>query len=473
MEKEEHERFRDSIGTVTSEGKRSWGYPKKPDGILYKYRQWVSYFLLAILFAAPFLKINGNQFLMFNVLERRFNIFGTIFWPQDFYLFVLMMLIGVVFVVLFTVAFGRIFCGWICPQTIFMEMVFRRIEYWIEGDRGKQIRLDKQQWNAEKIRKKATKWFIFFVISFLIANVFLAYLIGSDRLLLYIQEGPQAHLSTLISLLLFTGIFYFVFAWFREQVCIIACPYGRLQGVLLDNKSIVVAYDHKRGEKEEGRAKFRKNEDREASGKGDCIDCFQCVQVCPTGIDIRNGTQLECVNCTACIDACNHMMDAVDLPQGLIRYASEENIEKQKKFRFTPRIKGYAAVLFILVTVLSGMLFLRSDVEANILRLPGQLYEHKDGNIISNVYTFKLINKTSVDYDNVRFEIKSHPGTINTVKGNSISIPANGMAEGTLFVEIKQAALENEKDKIVIEVYNGEQLLETTGTTFLGPRSYH
>ena len=473
MEKEEHERFRDSIGTVTSEGKRSWVYPKKPDGILYKYRQWVSYFLLAILFAAPFLKINGNQFLMFNVLERRFNIFGTIFWPQDFYLFVLMMLIGVVFVVLFTVAFGRIFCGWICPQTIFMEMVFRRIEYWIEGDRGKQIRLDKQQWNAEKIRKKATKWFIFFVISFLIANVFLAYLIGSDRLLLYIQEGPQAHLSTLISLLLFTGIFYFVFAWFREQVCIIACPYGRLQGVLLDNKSIVVAYDHKRGEKEEGRAKFRKNEDREASGKGDCIDCFQCVQVCPTGIDIRNGTQLECVNCTACIDACNHMMDAVDLPQGLIRYASEENIEKQKKFRFTPRIKGYAAVLFILVTVLSGMLFLRSDVEANILRLPGQLYEHKDGNIISNVYTFKLINKTSVDYDNVRFEIKSHPGTINTVKGNSISIPANGMAEGTLFVEIKQAALENEKDKIVIEVYNGEQLLETTGTTFLGPRSYH
>jgi cytochrome c oxidase accessory protein FixG len=473
LEKEEHERFRDSIGTVTSEGKRSWVYPKKPDGRLYKYRQWVSYFLLAILFAAPSLKINGNQFLMFNVLERRFNIFGTIFWPQDFYLFVLMMLIGVVFVVLFTVAFGRIFCGWICPQTIFMEMVFRRIEYWIEGDRGKQIRLDKQQWNAEKIRKKATKWFIFFVISFLIANVFLAYLIGSDRLLLYIQEGPQAHLSTLISLLLFTGIFYFVFAWFREQVCIIACPYGRLQGVLLDNKSIVVAYDHKRGEKEEGRAKFRKNEDREASGKGDCIDCFQCVQVCPTGIDIRNGTQLECVNCTACIDACNHMMDAVDLPQGLIRYASEENIEKQKKFRFTPRIKGYAAVLFILVTVLSGMLFLRSDVEANILRLPGQLYEHKDGNVISNVYTFKLINKTSVDYDNVRFEIKSHPGTINTVKGKSMSIPANGMAEGTLFVEINQAALENEKDKIVIEVYNGEQLIETTGTTFLGPRSYH
>ena len=473
MEKQEHERFRDSIATVTSEGKRSWVFPKQPEGRLYEYRKWVSYILLAVLFSAPFIKLNGNQFLMFNVLERRFNIFGNIFWPQDFYLFVLMMLIGVVFVVLFTVAFGRIFCGWICPQTIFMEMVFRRIEYWIEGDRGKQIRLDKQEWNAEKIRKKGLKWTIFFIISFLIANIFLAYLIGSDRLLLYIKEGPLEHLSTLISLLIFTGIFYFVFAWFREQVCVIACPYGRLQGVLLDNKSIVVAYDHKRGEKEKGRAKFRKNEDRETSGKGDCIDCFQCVQVCPTGIDIRNGTQLECVNCTACIDACNAMMNAVNLPQGLIRYASEENIEKKKKFRFTPRIKGYAAVLFILVSVLTGMLFLRSDVEANILRLPGQLYEHKENNIISNVYTYKLINKTSKDYENVQFKLMSHKGAIRTVKGSSILVPANGLIEGTLFVEINRSALKDEKDKLKIAVYSGNTIIETTGTTFLGPRSYN
>ncbi|QYA25255.1 cytochrome c oxidase accessory protein CcoG [Gramella sp. MT6] len=472
MEKQENERFRDSIGTVTSEGKRSWVYPKKPDGILYKYRKWVSYILLAILFSAPFIKINGNQFLMFNVLERRFHIFGKIFWPQDFYLFVLMMLIGVVFVVLFTVAFGRIFCGWICPQTIFMEMVFRRIEYWIEGDRGKQIRLDKQPWNGEKIRKKGLKWFVFFVISFLIANVFLAYLIGSDRLLLYIQDGPLAHLSTLISLLIFTGVFYFVFAWFREQVCIIACPYGRLQGVLLDTKSIVVAYDHKRGEKEKGRAKFRKNEDREDTGKGDCIDCFQCVQVCPTGIDIRNGTQLECVNCTACIDACNNMMDAVDLPRGLIRYASEENIEKKAKFRFTPRLKGYASVLFILVSVLTGMLFLRSDIEANILRLPGQLYEHKENNMISNVYTYKLINKTSIGYEDVQFRLISHNGTINTVKEH-INVPANGLAEGTLFIEINKSVLNDDKDKVKIAVYSGDRLIETTGTTFLGPRSYN
>ena len=199
------------------------------------------------------------------------------------------------------------------PTNHFLEMVFRRIEYWIDGDRGKQIRLDKQSWNAEKIRKRVLKWFIFFIISFIIANVFLAYLIGGDTLIEYITGSPFDNLDTLTSLLIFTGVFYFIFAWFREQVCIIACPYGRLQGVLLDNKTINVAYDYERGEREEGRAKFKKNEDREASGKGDCIDCFQCVHVCPTGIDIRNGTQLECVNCTACIDECDDMMEAVGL----------------------------------------------------------------------------------------------------------------------------------------------------------------
>lgn len=468
----ENERFRDSIGTINEEGKRAWIFPKKPSGKLYRYRKYVSYLLLAFFFLAPFIKINGNQFLLFNVLERRFNILGYPFWPQDFYIFVIMMIIGVVFIIFFTAAFGRIFCGWICPQTIFMEMVFRRIEYWIDGDRGAQIRLDKQPWNAEKIRKRSLKWFLFLLISFATANVFLAYLIGSDRLLRYILEGPIEHLSTLFSLLIFTGVFYFIFAWFREQVCIIACPYGRLQSVMLDNKSIVVAYDYKRGEKEKGRAKFKKNEDREASGKGDCIDCFQCVHVCPTGIDIRNGTQLECVNCTACIDACDAMMEAVNLPKGLIRYASEENIEKKAKFKFTPRLKGYTAVLIILIGVLTGLLFLRSDVEANILRLPGQLYEHKEGNIISNVFTYKLLNKTNIEKGNITFQLKSPKGTIHTVKQGEISVPPQGLAEGTLFIEINNAALSGDKNKAVIEVYSDGELLETTSTTFLGPRSY-
>jgi cytochrome c oxidase accessory protein FixG len=473
LETPEDEIFRDTIATIDKEGKRSWIYPKKPSGWFYEKRKLVSYVLLALLLAAPFIKVGGNQFIMINVLERRFNIFGFPFWPQDFHLFVIMMLIGVVFVIFFTVAFGRIFCGWMCPQTIFMEMVFRRIEYWIEGDRGKQIRLDKQKWDGEKIRKRITKWFLFFVISFLIANVFLAYLISGDKLIEYITEGPLENISTLVSLLIFTAVFYFIFAWFREQVCIIACPYGRLQGVLLDNKSIVVAYDHKRGEKEEGRAKFKKNEDRAASGKGDCIDCFQCVHVCPTGIDIRNGTQLECVNCTACIDACDHMMEQVNLPKGLIRYASEDNIEKNAKFKFTARLKGYSAVLIILTGVFIGMLFLRNDVEARVLRLPGQLYERMENNMISNVYTFKLVNKTTKDVKDVRFELLSHEGTIRLVKDHNFDVEKQGLAEGTLFIEINASDLTGDKDKVEIGVYSGDKLIETTKTSFLGPRSYN
>ncbi|WP_394750921.1 cytochrome c oxidase accessory protein CcoG [Spongiimicrobium salis] len=472
MAEQGQDNFRDTIGTLNEEGKRAWVYPKKPSGKWYRYRKYVSYGLLLFLFASPFIKIGGNQFLLFNVLERRFNIFGFPFWPQDFHLFVIMMIIGVVFVILFTVAFGRLFCGWVCPQTIFMEMVFRRIEYWIDGDRGKQIRLDKMPWTSEKIGKRILKWSIFFIISFLIANVFLAYLIGSDRLLRYIVDGPLSHTGTLVSLFIFTGVFYFVFAWFREQVCIIACPYGRLQGVLLDNKSIVVAYDHKRGEKTKGRAKFKKNEDRAESGKGDCIDCFQCVQVCPTGIDIRNGTQLECINCTACIDACDHMMDAVNLPKGLIRYASEDNIEKKAKFSFTPRLKGYTVVLGILITVLVGMLFLRNDIEARILRLPGQLYERKADNIISNVFTYKLINKTVVAIDEVHFELLSHEGSIKLVPEHRVEIPKQGLAEGTLFIEIHTKALSGDKNKLTIGIFKGDELIETTTTAFLGPRTY-
>ncbi|GAA4885061.1 cytochrome c oxidase accessory protein CcoG [Flaviramulus aquimarinus] len=473
METPENETFRDSIGTITEEGKRAWIFPKKPSGRFYRNRKLVSYGLLAFLLLSPFVKINGNQFLMFNILERRFNIFGFPFWPQDFHLFVISMLIGVVFIALFTVSFGRIFCGWICPQTIFMEMVFRRIEYWIEGDRGKQIRLSKQPWNAEKIKKKGLKLIIFLIISFVIANVFLAYLIGGDALIQYITDGPFSHLNTLISLLIFTAVFYFVFAWFREQVCIIACPYGRLQGVLLDTKSIVVAYDHKRGEAENGRKKFRKNEDRNALGHGDCIDCMQCVNVCPTGIDIRNGTQLECVNCTACIDECDHIMESINLPKGLIRYASEENIEKKAPFKITARMKGYIAVLTILVGLLIGMLFLRNDIEANVLRLPGQLYEHKENNIISNVFTYKLINKTSKDIENVSFKLMSHKGELKLVATHDyFVVPNQGIAEGTLFIEINNSALTGDRNKIKIGVFSDDKLVETTTANFLGPRSF-
>jgi cytochrome c oxidase accessory protein FixG len=461
---QEQENFRDSIATINKEGKRNVIYPKKPKGKFTNYRTYVSWILLAILFASPFIKVNGNQFLLFNVLDRKFNIFGQPFWPQDFYLLVLSMLVGIVFIILFTVIFGRIFCGWMCPQTIFMEMIFRKVEYFIEGDRAKQIKLDKQEWNQEKILKKGIKWTIFFIISFIIANVFLAYFISSDTLIAHITDGPTQHLGTFIKLIIFTGIFYFVFAWFREQVCIIACPYGRLQGVLLDNKSIVVAYDHERGEE---RNKFRKDENREEKGYGDCIDCKQCVLVCPTGIDIRNGTQLECVNCTACIDACDEIMDKVGFEPGLIRYASENDIETGEKFSFTPRIITYSIILTLLVAFLVTLLFMRNDVEANILRLPGQMYTTR-GDTISNVYTYKLLNKTNNEYNNVKIDLIDTKGRIMVI-GGTVNIPKQGFAEGTLFINIHKKDLHSSKEKIKIGVTLGDELIDTEKTNFPSP----
>jgi cytochrome c oxidase accessory protein FixG len=464
--------FRDKISTVSDDGDRLWVYAKKVKGKFFKYRAALSWFLIAFLVAAPFVKIKGHQFLLFNVLERRFNIFSFPFWPQDFHIFAIALVIGVVFVALFTVAFGRLFCGWVCPQTIFLEMVFRRIEFWIEGDRGAQIRLDKEPWHFQKIKKKVLKWFVFFVISFLIANVFLAYIIGSDALIEIVTDDPANHVGGLISILLFTAVFFWVFAWFREQVCVIACPYGRLQGVLLDDKSVVVAYDYKRGEKEAGRAKFKKNEDRPATGKGDCIDCKQCVLVCPTGIDIRNGTQLECVNCTACIDACDEMMTHVNLPTGLIRYASEKEIAENQKFTFTTRMKGYTAVLVLLLAVFTVMLVLRNSVEADLTRLPGQLYQHVDGGRISNVFTYKIVNKTNEDFENVSFKILSGNGEIKDASGKLFTVPANQIQQGTLFIEMDEKDISEDKKAIQIGVFSGDKKIETTKAVFMGPRRF-
>lgn len=469
----EDDSFRDSIGTINEKGKRKFIFPKKPKGKFYDRRKLVSYVLLVLLLSSPFIKINGNQFLLFNVLDRRFNIFGMPFWPQDFYLVVVLMITGVVGLTLFTVAFGRVFCGWFCPQTIFMEMVFRRIEYWIDGDRGAQIKLDSQEWNAEKIRKRALKWTVFLIISFIIANVFLAYLVGSDTLEAMIIEGPLSNVKTLIVLSIFTGVFYFVFTWFREQVCIIACPYGRLQGVLLDNKSIVVAYDHVRGEGENGRAKIKKNEDRQALKYGDCIDCHQCVNVCPTGIDIRHGTQLECTNCTACMDECDLMMEKVNLPKGLIRYASEVEITKKEKFRLTTRMKGYIAVLVILTTVMISMILLRTEVDTKILRLSGQLYEEKGKNI-SNVYTYRIINKTNDNLKNITFKlIQPKQGSLKLVGNSILHVEKASAATGTLFVEIPAVMLATDNTKINIEVHQGDKVIQTITTNFLGPRTFN
>ena len=458
------ESFRDSIATVDKQGKRIWVYPKKPSGKFYRWRTWVSWGLLALLFAGPFIRIGGEPLLMVNILERRFVIFGQTFWPQDIHLFVLAFITGIVFIALFTVVFGRLFCGWVCPQTIFMEMVFRKIEYAIEGDWKQQQALNKAPWTTQKVVKKTAKHVIFFAIAFLIGNTFLAYIIGSDALIETVTSPPAEHLGGFIAMVVFSLAFYGVFAFMREQVCTTVCPYGRLQGVLLDRKSVVIAYDHERGEQ---RAKFRKGEDRGAVGKGDCIDCKACVHVCPTGIDIRNGTQLECVNCTACIDACDHMMEGVGLPKGLIRYASESEIADKQPFHFTTRMKAYSAVLVVLVAVMVTLVVTRTEVEATVLRTPGMLFQEQEDGRISNLYTYKVVNKTNHDMP-IEFRLMDLPGEVKLV-GRDVELERAKLAEGELFIVLDRDQLQGMKTKVKVGVYSGEELIEEVSTSFVGP----
>jgi cytochrome c oxidase accessory protein FixG len=295
-------------------------------------------------------------------------------------------------------------------------------------------------------------------------HTLVTYIIGVDRLWELISQGPMEAPGTFAAMVVFTGLFYGVFGWMREQVCTTICPYGRFQGVLLDRQSIVVAYDYKRGET---RGKFRKNEDRAAESKGDCIDCKQCVYVCPTGIDIRNGTQLECVNCTACIDACDSIMDKVGKPRGLVRYASEENIAEGKPFRFTWRMAGYSTVLAVLLGVLVLSLSMRSDFETTILRTPGMMYQERDNGNITNLYNFKMVNKTNEEMP-VTFELLSPEGSIEMV-GENITLKPQGIGEGAFFVVLKPENIASMSSKIEIGVYSEGELIETVKTKFLGP----
>lgn len=463
-DEKEEQSYRDHLATVDDTGKRVWLYPKKPRGRFTNWRQLVSYLLLGILLTGPFIKIGGEPLLLFDIVDRQFVLFGQVFWPQDFHLAVIGMITSVVFIILFTVVYGRIFCGWICPQTIFMEHVFRRVEFWIEGDYMKQKKLDKQEWNSEKIWKKTAKHTIFILISAVIMHTFVAYIVGVEDLWTMISKGPTEEPFAFIAIVVFTGLFYGVFSKMREQVCTTICPYGRLQGVLLDRQSIVVAYDHVRGEE---RGKFRKGEDREEKGLGDCIDCHQCVYVCPTGIDIRNGTQLECVNCTACIDACDSIMDRIGKPRGLVRYASEENIADGKAWRFTGRMKGYTAVLVILVGVLATLLTLRSDVETTILRTPGMMYQERSDGTITNLYQLKMVNKTTEDLP-IELKLEQSEGSLEMV-GDNLLLQKQGLGEGAFFIVMDPNNLEKMSTDIEIGVYSSGELIETVNTRFLGP----
>ncbi len=467
IHKADQDEFRDHLATVDARGKRNWVYAHKPKGRFYTARTIVSLFFFALFFTLPFIKAHGRPFVLLNFPNAEFILFGKIFWPQDFFIFGLMMVTFIVFIVLFTAAFGRLFCGWVCPQTVFMEMLFRKLEYWIEGDAAKQRLLNKGPWTAEKIRKKAIKHVVFFTLAFIIANYFLAYIISMDELKKIISEPVSEHLVGFIAIVIFSFVFYFVYIWFREQACTVVCPYGRLQSVLLDRNSMIVAYDYKRGEPRE---KFRKNK-MAGDAVGDCIDCFQCVKVCPTGIDIRNGTQMECVNCTACIDACDHIMDSVNRPRGLIRYASENGIARGDKLHFTGRMKFYTVVLTVLAGLLTFMLVTRKEIDGTIIRVPGFLYQEMGPDSLANYYSIKIQNKTIRDIP-VQLKVESAMrdfGSVKLVGSNAVIVKKASQGIGNFFIVLPKSQLRSREIRMAIGLYDGDKKITTLHTNFMGP----
>lgn len=458
------EHFRDELSNVDKDGKRLWIFAKKPKGKLYNYRTYLSWFFMAMMFAGPFLKFQNRPLLLLNVLERKFIIIGMVFWPQDLNLFALLMLSFILFIVLFTVLFGRVWCGWACPQTIFLEMLFRKVEYLIDGDAQQQKRLVEQEWNKENITKRVLKHTVFWLLSFLIANTFLGYIIGIDELKLLVIDGPIQHIGKFAALIIFTTVFYFVFAKMRELVCIFICPYGRLQGLMLDKNSMVVAYDFVRGEP---RGKLKKLD--EEKPKGDCIDCKLCVNVCPTGIDIRNGTQLECINCTACIDVCNEVMVKVDKPEGLIRIASINNINLGTKFSWNPRTVAYGVVLVALFGVFLYLLVTRKLVETTLLRTPGMMFQTQEEGKISNLYSIEFVNKT---FDELPIElklIKPAKGEIRFVDGQQIMVHKESVGKSSFFLVLQECSIKNNSSEVEIEVWSKGKLIEEMKTKFNGP----
>lgn len=468
------EHYGNKISTVDNEGKRKWIYAFQPKGKLFTYRKWLSYFYYALFFALPFIKINGNPALMLNIGKGEFSIFGQLFFPQDFMILAFGMVLAIVFVIVFTLQFGRVFCGWFCPQTIFLEMLFRRVEFFIEGPAHKQMQMARKEVKPISYYvKKTVKHIVFFFLSALIAHTFFAYIVGVEGIVDLYQSSFSENWLTWISLFIFTSVFYAVYAYVREIVCTVICPYGRMQSVLMDKKSIAVAYNYNRGEP---RSKKRKKkvpaqlnmEMLEEDIEGDCIDCGMCVNVCPTGIDIRDGLQMECVNCTACIDACDDMMIKVGKPTKLITFASEEQLENNTvgKFQWNLRAKVSIILLTVLSFVFVGMVTFRPIFDSTLLRVPGQLYQEHENGTTTNLYKILITSKTNKKLP-VSLKVDYPKANIEYIGMKPDSIAGAGHVQFTFFVRIRNSELRNRKTSIDIQVLTDKKVTQTKTATFL------
>jgi cytochrome c oxidase accessory protein FixG len=460
---------KERLASTSKTGSRVYIYPARIIGF-FRTTRTLSYSILMIIFLTlPWIKINGQQVLLLNIAERKFNIFGLHFWGHDAPILVLVLLIFVFSLGLITALFGRVWCGWACPQTVFIDLFYRRIEEFIEGSPRQRRRLNEGTWTKKRISKKLILWSLYIVISLIITHSFLAYFVGSEQMMEMIKLSPKEHPTSFLTIIISTAIILFDFAWFREQFCIIACPYGRLQSVLMTKNSLVVGYDKKRGEP-------RKQDRHDTTSKGDCINCYRCVQVCPTGVDIRRGTQMECIMCTACIDACDRVMEKIGKPTGLVRYDSEMGLDGKKMPLFRPRVILYFLLIIFSMTALKAIVSHRDLIPVHVTRDRHHPYTELQDDKLLNHFRVSIRNQylESIKVELALVESSENSGMTLTTPSRIVRIDGGSSFIQDVFIQFNNSALDDGKKTItltqIITLPGGKLKFIEREVVLLGPK---
>jgi cytochrome c oxidase accessory protein FixG len=449
------------LPTLNEDGSRRWIRPKPAHGKFYRRRQATAYGLMVVFLVIPYLRIGGKPLMLLDLPRREFTLFGTTFLPTDTLLLMLLMMSILITIFLLTALFGRVWCGWSCPQTVYMEFLFRPIERWLEGGRSGSLQLDARGLRGQVHPRRVAKYAIYFVLALVLAHTFLAYFVGVEQLAVWVRRSPVQHPTSFAIMALTTSAIMFDFSFFREQTCMVACPYGRWQSALLDRQSLIVAYDRKRGEPRT-RGKVR------PQGAGDCIDCGACVLTCPTGIDIRDGLQMECIHCTQCADACDEIMRRVGKPPGLIRYTSGAALAGERMHWLRPRVILYPLALAGSFGSFLFALGTKAPAEVTMLRGMGEPYAIEADGRVANQVRVKIANRSRDDH---RYTIQVYDVGDGSVIAplNPLPVAAGQSEVTTLFVMLPPRAFLNGERHVTFTIGDGAGYVEKVPYRLVGP----